>query len=292
MTKNRWLKKGWLDYHQKPKRIRFPRAYHLTGRAKWRRRLSIGLIILVITGGGYFLFCSDYFKIQKTILKGGEKITTQEIESLVNQISNQKRFLIFSQKNIFLFNKNQFKRIISGKYNFQDLKIFKKLPSKLEIEIKERLPFLILVQGENLWFLDDKGQILEKISEEEIVKNSLPLVSVSNIPNNLTVSALCSGQKGQKILSEERVYFIVETFRKLPSKIENLKIVSFKIPDLKESKIIAKTQEEWEIYLDENFTTEEQLNNLYLILKEKIKKEERKNLKYIDLRFGEKIYYK
>lgn len=289
MTKSRWLKKGWLDYHQKPKRIQLPRVYYLTGRAKWKRRLSIGLIILVITGGSYFLLYSDYFKIQKIILKGEEKITTQEIESLVNQISNQKRFLIFSQKNIFLFNKNQFKRIISEKYNLQELKILKKLPSKLEIEIKERLPFLVLAQEENLWLLGDKGQILEKIPGEKIIKNSLPLVSVSTTPNNLTNLAL---SPGQKIFSKERVYFITEIFRKLPSKVENLKIISFKIPDLKESKIIVKTQEEWEIYLDENFTAEEQLNNLYLILREKIKKEERKNLKYIDLRFGEKIYYK
>ena len=49
---------------------------------------------------------------------------------------------------------------------------------------------------------------------------------------------------------------------------------------------------DWYIYFDAAQPLESQLRNLELILANSIHPDRRKNLEYIDLRFGEKVYYK
>lgn len=302
-----------LDYHhrlRKPTIGRASRTYHLVGRKKWRKRILISLAIFVLAGFFYFLFYSDFFKIQDIdiidISQGSENRGIASIApsarslamtTLVKQASDQKRFYIFSQNNIFILNKNQLEEKILTKYNFEELKIFKKLPNKLKIKIKEKLPFLILNYAGSHWFLDREGRILEEVIEEKIKENNLPLVSTGY---SLTSSANPKIFIKQKIFTEERVDFIKKIFLGLLSIIPSSwgerpegaidRISWFIVPSQKEPKLIVKTSEGWEIYFDSLGDPKSQLQNLEIILKEKIK-ENRKNLKYIDLRFGEKVYY-
>jgi hypothetical protein len=52
------------------------------------------------------------------------------------------------------------------------------------------------------------------------------------------------------------------------------------------------TSEGWKIYFEPKGDIESQIMNLDLLLKEKISSKDRKNLDYIDLRYGNKIFYK
>jgi cell division septal protein FtsQ len=310
-------KRKILDYHhklRKPIASRAFRAYHLAGRRKWRKRILVALAIFILAGLLYFLFYSDYFMIQEIKMTvQGEVIPStslsfstgsardlvlskkNDIRGITEQALNQKRFYIFFQRNIFLFERNQLREKISKKYNLEELKISKKLPHKLEIKIKEKLPSLILDLRSftslrtSLWFLDTQGQILEKTTEEEMKKNILPLVSTRY---SLTTQAEPEIFVNQKIFSKEKINFIEKIFSGLSELAlfsENAELW-FIVPAQKEPKLIVKTPEGWEIYLDSSGNPEEQLDNLSLILKEKIR-ENRKNLRYIDLRFGERVYY-
>lgn len=304
-----------VDYHhklKKPIKSRASRVYYLAGKIKWRRRALISLAILILLGSFYFLFYSDFFMIQEIkiidnfeshkippTLSDRSRQTlyrsdkTSDILRMTRVNLNQKRFYIFSQKNFFLFDKNQLKEIILAKYNFEELIISEKFPNKLKIKIKEKLPFLILDLRSfasfktNLWFIDQEGQILEETTEEEVEKNQLPLVSTG-----FSLTSLANPEIfiKQKIFTKEKTLFIKEIFLGLLSSQIERGIPYFIIPSQKESKVIVKTSEGWEIYFDSLGNPKTQLQNLELILKEKIK-ENRKNLRYIDLRFGERVYY-
>ena len=54
----------------------------------------------------------------------------------------------------------------------------------------------------------------------------------------------------------------------------------------------VKTNAGWHIYLKMNDDIKAQLENLDLTLKNSIAPDEQSKLEYIDLRFGEKVYYK
>jgi cell division septal protein FtsQ len=301
-----------INYYrlEKPKIGRASRLYYLERKIKWRRRVLISLALVILAGFFYFFFYSDFFKIQEiTVVDMNQDSKSHEIASvapsgrflamtmLAKQALDQKRFLIFSQKNIFLFDKNQLKDRILAKYNLEELKILKKLPRKLEIRLKEKLPFLILNYFGDSWFVDQKGLILEKTSEEKTEENQLPLVSVEfplTNPANPEISIK------QKIFTERRVWFIKEIFLRLPLILspqkeelreKKIDILYFIVPSPKEPKVVVKTAENWEIYFNSLASPEEQLQKLELILKEKIRGD-RKNLKYIDLRFGERVYYR
>jgi hypothetical protein len=80
--------------------------------------------------------------------------------------------------------------------------------------------------------------------------------------------------------------FKIQKFFQEELKIEIEEFVFF------EQRLNLKTKEGWEIYFDPREDINWQLTKLNLVLKEEILPEKRRNLEYIELRFGDLATYK
>ncbi|MDP2753546.1 MAG: hypothetical protein Q8P40_04065, partial [Nitrospirota bacterium] len=83
-------------------------------------------IIVLICGFVWFFCFSPYFNIEMISAAGAKKISVQEIEDLAWRQAEQRRLLLGSQKNLFLFDAGKLVETLNERYCFDALKVEKK----------------------------------------------------------------------------------------------------------------------------------------------------------------------
>ncbi len=189
----------------------------------------------------------------------------EQIENTILEIVKE-NFL--KKENIFLFNSEKAKAQILKKFlTIEEVKILKKFPKKIEVLVKEREPaFLICSQN---CYLVDKSGILFKEAENE---NFLKIEKEEKFDFVL----------GEKIFSKD----FAQKILKIKEETEKLEIFSEKVKIEKE-RAEFETKEGWKIFFDLTKDVDFQLKKLKALFEKEISKEKRKNLEYIDLRFGD-----
>ncbi len=216
----------------------------------------------------YFLFFSRFFNIEKVFVVGQERLQKEEIENLVKN-NLKRKILFFETKNIFLANLSDIeKKILSNFPQIFELKIKRKLPNSLIVELKERKEIASFCHGE-CFLLDKEGVVFEK-NQENL---NLPKIENEDFEGEIKL--------GEKILEKE----ILEKILQAKNKIEELEIEIEKILVSKEN-FYFFTKDGWKIILNPKEDIDWQVKKLEVALKEAIPKEKRGLLEYIDLRFG------
>lgn len=221
----------------------------------------------------YFFVFSEFFQVKEIEVFGNAKSSSDELREIVFTEIETK--LLFSTKTIWLAKLNKTESKILQEFpQIQSVELKWKLPDKLILEIKERMSVVVFCQDSGSCFkVDDQGVAFEYAQEE----------------NALVVYFQKSDIfLGEKIIDENDLKSILEIQRAFKQEIE-LEITRL---SLRDKELIVKTSYGFEIYFDLNADIESQLFNLTLALKEKISLEQREVLEYIDLRFGNKVYFK
>ena len=227
------------------------------------------LILIFLSFFIYICFFHSFFNIKRIEILGSEK---GRIEEIVQEEIN-KKILFLRAENIFLFNTEAVrKKIKNSFFEINSVSLKRKLPNSIEIIIEERISVANICIPD-CYSLDKKGIIFEKA--EEIKKPEIEIL-------NLTEVGL-----GEKVIEEEKLKEIILIRESAKEIIPLDKII---ISDT--SKITAKTIEGWEIYFDSYGNIKNQSFNLNIVLNEKIPLEKRKDLEYIDLRFGDRVYFR
>ncbi len=239
----------------------------------------IGVLILVIAGGIFYLaYFSSIFQIKEIKISGNHKVSTEDLQSIIqNEI--EKKALLFPSKSIFLTNLNKINETIIDKFpQIAKADLKRNLPDTILVKIEERKPTAIFYQEENQFFVDREGIIFEAASE---TKPEILKIRSQNLKEELKL--------GEKVIEKEQLFQILDFATRLKSDF-GIPLKEFII--VSEEKLTVITTEEWEVYLDPREDTEWQLTKLRAVLEEEILPENRKNLEYIDLRFGNFAPYK
>lgn len=245
----------------------------------WRTVLFLVLVFVSF----YFFVFFDKFQIQKIIISGNEKISSEKIENAVKNNIN-KKFISFLNwnvlsKSIFLVNKDKLNKEILEKFPIiEKVRTDKKLPQTLILGIMERKPVGVFCDKE-CFLIDVNGIIFEPLS---VIPENLPIVRQISEQSQVLV--------GEDVIGRNIMDFI--------SKIKKNLKDNFQI-DIKEALVASplrmdiKTSENWQIYfnLDPDSDMNLQITKLNLLLSGQISPEARSNLQYIDLRF-DRAYYK
>jgi cell division protein FtsQ len=240
-----------------------------------------GLFILAVIGSLAYLFIfSSVFQIKDIQISGAEKSPAQEIKDIISAKSG----------NIFLTDFEAISKNLLGQYiEIANITLKRNLPNRVLVQIEERKPialfcrpffepFLLFLnenQAEECYFLDKQGVIFEKVSEQPgnlLVLNTRSFISKFNL--------------GQKIIDENYLAKVLEINSQLEKdiKIKEASLIS-------EDRLNIKTSEGWEIYFNPKKDLDWQIEEIKILLEQKISLENRENLEYVDLRF-EKVYIK
>ncbi|MBU4370023.1 hypothetical protein KKG58_04690 [Patescibacteria group bacterium] len=278
--------------------------FYFAKKRLFRLKIYLSIILILLISGliVYFLFFSNYseikdIKISKII--DYQLISEQELTEIINPLIS-KRGLLFSQKNILIFKTAALREIMTNDSRINVFDIEKDWPSTLIIKIAESKPVALLVSFANNknCYLNAKGQVIYISHNDEYFatfiqrRKNIPFATLNEAKNEI----LPIFYDKTEVNLTDLAY--VELLKNVLSLI-NCDILSQNEIKTDLVNILEKggvfeveiiTQEKWRILINSEADFAQQINNLSFILKQEI--QDRNNLEYIDLKFGERIFYK
>ena len=158
-------------------------------RKKTRKKIILISIILIVILG-LILIKTPYFNIKKVNVNNNNVITK---ESLIgeNDILNQ---------NIFLINTSALKKKILSNPYVKSVKISRKLPDQLSINIVERNATFIVNDGADFYVLNENLVIMEKKNSAEGLE--LPTVTGLTVENRFLGEPMSTDKDKVEVLKE------------------------------------------------------------------------------------------
>lgn len=240
--------------------------------------LWIILLFIIVSTLSYFVLFS-WFQVSKINISGNNKVNNQDVESLVRSYVNREiigigSFKLYS-KNIFLSNNKKLSDNILKEFALiETVKISKKLPDTINLEIKERIEAFAFCNGE-CFLIDVNGVIFENI--KDVLEDKLILRLSENQEYYL----------GQNVIDKKNIDSILNIRQNL---FDNFQIEAKEVIISDTLRLI--TSEGWSIYFDANGDIDLQISEMNTLLKDQISEDKRKNLQYIYLQYKDRAYYK
>ncbi len=258
------------------------RQFHIS------RKLYYTLLPAIAAGYAYLFFFSPAFTVQNIsviIANESEPEMRKTIEEKLNEYKKGGRgFLSVSRNNTILFSKKAAKDIVNSITAVTDIKIEKKLPNTIQVQIREELPSVVWKEGETRYLLNEDGAVIKKIASNSSLWMDLTIIENATSTNS-TLSTY-SQAIPKDVVQYSR--FFSELFSRAFSDFILTKIIyNTDVP----FEIRARTSEGWSIYLDIRNDPSNTIIDIQTALNQKIRTN-RLKLKYLDARIPERIYYK
>ncbi|MCH8741832.1 FtsQ-type POTRA domain-containing protein [Patescibacteria group bacterium] len=249
----------------------------------------LGILVVMIIGiTVYFVAFSSFFQIKEIRISGNEKVQKESLENFIWKNISKKMF-IFKTKSILLVNLQKVEKNLLERFpEVSKIYLKRDLPDIIAVNIQERKPLFLLCKNSDVCFyLDEEGVIFDR------VRNGIPNgVDETNKAKESLIKIRDERHQeirlGEKVIEDDLLKNIKEIISKLKGGAE----IFTKEIILSEKKIVLKTVQNWEIYFNPGGNILDQVQNLTLVFKEEIPLENRENLEYVDLRFGNRVYYK
>jgi len=289
------------------------------------RRWTFTVIVLIASVVGlWYLFWSPSFQITDIVIEGAD-VDTEIIlrESLTDRLE-MRRFLLFPQSAIFLYDTGEAENDIRSKFYLDNLEVRKKLPNTVTVMVQERTAVAALLSDGEFFALDESGFVIRDLTKRErIAMDDLPegmgsvdsgelgaeSVDVAEIegggdepdpgearrnsnPMPLVLDReRADGQyaPGDNAISAEVLILILQTQARLPD-ITGSGVRWYALESAKDT-VDVVLREGWHVYLTTMIPFDTQGERLGLVMKEKIG-ERRPELEYIDLRYDERIFFR
>lgn len=244
------------------------------------------LILLFLGTSGYLLFFSGFLNVSKIEIQGNEIVKSAEVERIIDSKLEGKYLKFLEKNNLLLLSSGGIKNEILSKFRIVKQVIVKKhFPNDIKISISERTPQLILNSAGKDWMIDEDGKIFDEAGFDYsyLGQDNFPVIfDESN--KGLTL--------GDAAMNEKYISFIAD-FRKKSGDETGIEFdQEIRVPGISSGEIRMKTRDGWLIFLDEGLGADKAKEMLQAVLDNKIAKEERLNLEYIDLRIPNKVFYK
>nr|WP_314114557.1 FtsQ-type POTRA domain-containing protein [uncultured Leptotrichia sp.] len=182
---------------------------------------SINTLILLILLAGMMFFGkrfidTDYFKVQEVLVKGQSKLLKQDIVVQLEQMKG---------KNIVYLNTDEIEKLIKKDVRVKKVSVKKLFPSKIEVTLEEREPYVYVKKGDETLLADKDlniyGDILEEpsknipvinyTSDESLNEIKIILSKIQNKDFYAMISEIRQSEKNYEILLTNNVRIITDT---------------------------------------------------------------------------------
>lgn len=266
-------------------------------------------LIFIILAWILLMFTVPYFKINKLIIEGNKINKTSEIQNHAIQTDNFKASLI-PRTNYFLFKNEALAQEIKKQFLYEKVEVNKIFPDTIKITITEKPATVIFDNGQNYYLLDIDGKIIKKItdinprqkfipatttvngnSSTSIQQNSYPDTDNYNLIQKTygylpTIKDGRETKEGIEILLEKNLIESSNIWAKNLKQQGLGEVGYFQVGDTNFNLKIFFKNKPWYVLINTDLDWQIQIRNLKTILSNNIP------LEYIDLRFGERVYWK
>jgi len=227
---------------------------------------------VLTTGVVYVLFLSPWLQIEEVVVSGTEQVSPGEIVLEVDTVLSETFLGVRTGGNMLLFPKAQVAAgLLSSFPQLADVVLKRSFSGKLTVEVTERGPVGSWCEQDACFSIDGGGVAFKELTEEMV-----PVFQGFRAREVVL---------GEEIIDPSLLAVLLE-FR--AALVPEVAIAGFQVKEA--FQVTALAQEGWDILLDTSQDMAWQLTKLREVLEQKIPEEERGNLEYIDLRFGDRAY--
>ncbi|HCC23225.1 TPA: hypothetical protein DF272_03535 [Candidatus Falkowbacteria bacterium] len=231
-----------------------------------------GVILLV-----YWLFFSPQFKIQEINIGGINKISRDKFDKIVNDYRYSLKWLIFSRNNTLIFSEAGLKQRVGQSYLLENIEVEKDFPAYVEIWVEEKDSNIVWLTGSMCFNLDQDGMAIENC-ESAVRANIIRIKDDADNPVAVGKGTVSPATLAQMIKIQELLAGIVKP-----------DIFYYHVDG--PYSVRVTTEQNYEVYFNLEEGIELQVERLRLLLAQEEIQQKLPQIKYFDLRFGEKIYY-
>jgi len=250
---------------------------------KKREDRKLLLIKIFLAMGGalsatllYFLFYSQFFKINSFEISGLKKIKEENISNIINNYLNRRRFIVFSHGNYWLVDKEALRAEIYKYYYLESLEIKRKFPNKLVLTVTEKQPMINWAVKELCFHVDMTGTAIG------YCEGDAGMLTVRSV-GEAEVSV------GKVVINPEELKEIIDLHEQTTKVLKDHFIPLYY--ELNGRLITCKLDGGPELRFNLDLGIGEQIGRLDILMRSKDVKDNYQKLKYIDLRFGDKVFY-
>ncbi len=214
-----------------------------------KRSVKVLIALFLLAAAMFFgkkFIDTDYFKVQDVFIDGVPKLLKQDIVTPLEQMKG---------KNIVYLNTNEIENIIKSDIRVKKVSIKKLFPSKIEVVLEEREPYVYVKKGNETLLADKELNIYGNILEDP--SKNIPVIDYKDDESLNGIKMILSKIKNKDF------YAMISEIRQSEKNYEILLTNNVKI-------------------ITDTLVTEKKYDDAYKLY-EKIKKE--KPVVYMDLRF-------
>jgi len=230
----------------------------------------------------YLFLFSNLFSLKEVKINGVSRIAENNLSDLVWRQVEEKRLGFLKQNNLLLFKTDELQAGLAADFSFDSVNIYKKWPHTVVVSVNERGLSFIWRDKESRFFSDSRGCLIKETSvlDENLAQYPV-LTSISNqdYVNNKNCLSL-----DESYLSA--VFTLYDKFKNYP----DLSLREFLL-DGAFNTLQVKLQNGPNILFNIKDDLDKQLNKL-LVIKQEKGDDYFKSLEYIDLRYGDRAYFK
>ena len=250
------------------------------------KAIVVGVIFTAIFAGIVAFFRIPYLQVDKIEISGNNLINSDDLIKKIKTNLEGKYFGLFPKANIFLIPKDKILAELTEEFKrIKKISLDKKYFGVIAVKIEERSNAVLFCEKEDCAYVDENGFVFEKapyFSGAVFLK----IIEQRNSDSGGNAKAI-DKYLGTSLIAENEFKKILE-FAGLINKIGGgVSEVILK----KENIYEFYTQEGWKIILNDKNEPQSAYLNLITALDSNIK-DKRPKLDYIDLRLGNKIYFK
>ncbi len=241
----------------------------------WMYLILFGILLIALI----WLICfSPFLTISQIEISGAREERIQSIEQSAWDQASQHRFWLLSQSHLYLFDGNQFKEKLLDQYSFNEVQIKKVVPNKLKIVITEKTPVAVWIENDAYYLIDGEGWVINTVGG--------PMPDLVTIHNNGQPKLNNKRLEGQESLIKASIYLKSS----LDSKFAYLEFDQI-VTTYERNSLTLILKDGVLIYFTIDEPIYSQLDRLDALIKGQLKNQ-LSGVSYIDLRFGDKVYYK
>jgi hypothetical protein len=223
------------------------------------------------------------FGIHVVHIEGVEYIDRVKLERAITEYTQTNRFLLFHRSNRFLFSAEDLSDRLLGTFALLSIDIGLR-EGDLYLTLQERTSNLFWKTQDRLYVVDLEGIIVREVNEEDEI---LQQANLADLPIFIDKND-ASVEVGSLVLKPVEVE---NSFRFL-GQLEDAGIMDtyIDVDRIAGKWVRVATDVGFSILIDLTGDTQKQFDNLVVVLSEQV--EDASALEYIDLRFGDKVYFK
>lgn len=273
--------RSFSDYHEKKlENPFFKKKEGIVDWSGWKLKILLILAAIIFIATAWFFCFSSFWKIREVSVNGLDRMSSEEIQQMLNTELDGRKFLFLPKDNLLFFDEEKFAAAIKDKYRFQGVAVHKKIPGKVVIDIREKPLACVWNEGDKYYYVDIEGYVVSEVNPIDLADRKYPLIANAS-PLRLAAGKI---QVGLDCLAAAAALF-----KKTAEKALGINIEKF-IVDQEMETIKIQTPEGLLISFDSIGDLDKQLEKLAALKNQKLKDDFFKK-KSIDLRFGDKIYY-